>query len=192
MGISGLSNEDILVELRSQNNRRVDRVIMQLYDDVLPFVRNMVSGKQGLALDHEDILQEALAVLYQKAQVEDFAMSGSIKSYLIGICKNIWYKKLRSLNRLPLDELGNLQLSDEEIDETEEMQISLISSIIQQLTEECQKVLTMFYFEKRSMKEIAQMMGYKEETVAKTKKYKCITNLRKMVTSHPQINEIRS
>ncbi|MBO6515596.1 MAG: sigma-70 family RNA polymerase sigma factor [Bacteroidia bacterium] len=46
---------------------------------------------------------------------------------------------------------------------------------------DCQKVLTLFYFFQKSMKEIAEDMSYSSADMAKKKKYQCLKKLKSKV-----------
>jgi DNA-directed RNA polymerase specialized sigma subunit len=50
---------------------------------------------------------------------------------------------------------------------------------LQKLGENCQRILRLFYFEKKSMEVIAQEMEYTNAENAKNQKYKCLQQLKK-------------
>lgn len=183
-------NNDILKNLDSSDERVVNKAALSLYDAIHAQVMSFVLSNKGGKVDAEDVIQEAIAILLVNVQKEDFHITGSVKSYVYGICRNLWYKQLSKKGRLPLDELKDYSMSDEVEDDTEEEVIVLISDLIETLSEECQKIVALFYFDRLSMDEIARRMGYKQRTVAKTKKYKCIQALKKLVLGHPQLKEI--
>ena len=61
--------------------------------------------------DAEDLTQEALIVLYRKSKTEDFILSVKPTTFLMGVVKCLWYKKLRTRNKLgPIgDDLNDIQ-----------------------------------------------------------------------------------
>ena len=59
--------------------------------------------------------------------------------------------------------------------------IKIINECINSLGETCRKILQLYYFDKLSMQELAEQMGYANADTAKTKKYKCKLELDKKV-----------
>ncbi|MDX1686098.1 MAG: sigma-70 family RNA polymerase sigma factor [Saprospiraceae bacterium] len=192
MNRSDDAKSPLLEDLKSQNTRRINRSVLALYDRVKPQVRSFVINNSGNSEDAEDVLQEGLAVLFSKINDDSFEIRQSPSAYLYGICKYVWYKKLSHEKRLPFTELKDYKVAEEMVDVVEEEKISLVTGLMQELSPECQKVLTLFYFDKLSMKDIARKMNYKERNVAKTKKYKCIQALKQRILDHPQYKEILS
>ena len=66
---------------------------------------------------------------------------------------------------------------------TEERQTML--ELIKQLGEDCQKVLRYYYYERLKMKEIAQLMNFANDQVARNKKAKCLKQLISIVNRSP-------
>ncbi len=54
------------------------------------------------AVDVADVFQEAMMVLFGKAQDEEFRLTCNVGTYLMAISKNLWYKKLQSLSKAPV------------------------------------------------------------------------------------------
>ena len=53
--------------------------------------------------------------------------------------------------------------------------------IFSAIGEGCKEILRLFYFEKRSMSEIAEIMGHKSEAVSRTTKKRCLEKIRSEV-----------
>ncbi len=68
--------------------------------------------------------------------------------------------------------------------------IEILNKCIAELGKTCQKVLMYYYFDRRSMNEIAEIMGFASADTAKTKKYKCKKELDKKVRSLYTANDI--
>ena len=60
--------------------------------------------------------------------------------------------------------------------------------------ESCRKILSLFYYENLSMKEIVSQMHYENEQVVRNKKYKCLQQLTDKIKQNPlaakHINEL--
>ena len=154
-----------------------ERAIMAIYREYLPLVKNYIRRRKGNEEEARDIFQQALMIIYKNVQSPDFTFRKSFGAYLMTVCRNLWSKELRKMNRitneLPLDvfeiETGDLERIDDYLEEQEKVQ--LFDKIFNTLPQEAQKVLTL-YFEGKKMREIAEIMGYASEGYAK--KRKCV------------------
>ena len=68
----------------------------------------------------------------------------------------------------------------EEEEDLTERQSMILNDCLKRLGESCRKLLEQYYFFKKSMAEIAEEMGYNNTNTVKTRKYKCIQQLKKM------------
>lgn len=71
----------------------------------------------------------------------------------------------------------------EDIDFDRKEKHQIIHKCVAELGETCKKVLSYYYFEGRSMKEIAELLNFANADTAKTKKYKCKKELDKKIKS---------
>ena len=65
-----------------------------------------------------------------------------------------------------------------------------INDLLAQIGEECQKLLKYSIYDNLSMKEIAQLMGYSNEGVAKTYNYRCKQKLIRYVEENKEIETL--
>ena len=161
----------------------------QIYQQHHNTINSWIIKNGGAAADGADIFQEAMVVLYEKAQNEDFRLTCKIGTYLFAVSKHLWYKKVQKQQKQP----GNLPDKagiDEEIDWTYEDDINAhkerethyeqLNVALDQLGEPCRSLLKAFYHQDKSMQEIATEFGYTNTDNAKTQKYKCLARLRKI------------
>lgn len=182
-----LLKEHQLLEGIAQNDRKTTE---QVYRDNYKQVQSWVQARGGSADDGDDVFQEAMTILFQKAQNEEFRLSCKIGTYLVAVSKFIWYKKLQAQNRrpdfLPFDsgeEDANHQYvyeDDIRIQEERELHFEQLNAAMEELGEPCRSLLKAFYNEDKSMQEIAAVFGYTNPDNAKTQKYKCLTRLKKL------------
>ncbi len=59
--------------------------------------------------------------------------------------------------------------------------------LLSKLGENCRKILTLFYYENMSMKEMLAHLPYENEQVVRNKKYKCLQQLTGMLKANPAI-----
>ena len=157
--------------------------IAKLYK-IYPAVESHVLASGGNEIDAQDIFQDALLIFIGKISNFDFQLSSSISTYLFGICKNLNYENIRKSMKKTSQEL---QLQDEDITSSielfveEEKKYKELDEVLVKVDKKCLKMLQMFYYQKLSMKVIADNLGFKSEASAKTQKYKCLEKARKLV-----------
>lgn len=146
-------------------------------------------SRGGLDSDADDVFQEALLVVYEKAKSPEFCLTCKLSTYLFAVSKRIWYKKLeQSSNFYNLDteeDEGEQQFGaayDEDVQEhwEKEAQFEQLNQALDQLGEPCAALLKAFYIDKKNMQEIATVFKYTNAENAKTQKYKCLTRLKKI------------
>ena len=67
---------------------------------------------------------------------------------------------------------------------------SILDHVEKHLGPKCREVLSYFYYEKRSMQEIAKLTGLANKQVAKNKKSLCLKLLRKMIGENPAFRKV--
>ena len=161
---------------------------------MLQFARNYYRSSQ---LPLEDLTQEAMMTMFENVQKdENFELTSDLKTYVIGILKNKVNEWLRK--QLPVatfhqpgpsadDVLDPVDIgiaqgaitrwldkdSDEERDELQQA----VYDIVVNMPDPCKTVLWSYYWEGRSMKEIADIMNYSNARVATTQKSRCMAKL---------------
>lgn len=172
-----------LVELIK--NGRHSRALSKLYK-IYPAVVKHVKQSGGSLSDAEDVFQDAMVIFIEKAMKKDFELTASITTYVFGICKNLVFEKRREHQK---DRLRNSSLGNEEDYKSiedfleEERRFQALDKVLIETGKKCLELLKMFYYDKLSMKTIAQRLGFKGETSAKTQKYKCIEKARNLTES---------
>lgn len=164
-------------------------VVASLYKLYLPVLTKWIMSRGGLDSDADDVFQEALLVVYEKAKSPEFCLTCKLSTYLFAVSKRIWYKKLEQsahLYNLDTEEGEGEQLFgaayDEDVQEhwEKEAQFAQLNQSLDQLGEPCAALLKAFYIEKKNMQEIATVFKYTNAENAKTQKYKCLTRLKKI------------
>ena len=75
-------------------------VLVSLYRSHFSMIRNYISKNNGRTEDAEDLLQDALVVLWQKVHQGNFILSSKLSTYIMAICKNLWLKRLSKNQRI--------------------------------------------------------------------------------------------
>lgn len=166
-------------------DREAVAAIYKLYHSVLT---KWILSRGGLGADAEDVFQEALVVLFEKAKSTEFCLTCKLSTYLFAVSKRLWFKKTERENQhfsLHTDGEEDTDIEaayddDLQLHLEKEEQFSRLGKALNQLGEPCSALLKAFYEEKRNMQEIAEAFHYTNAENAKTQKYKCLTRLRKI------------
>lgn len=128
----------------------------------------------------QEIYNDALVILIEKVTPTSFQLSAKLSTFLIGICINIYRNQARKQvveNKYELmsDNMQVIEETDENAYDFErEVKLNLIEEVLETIQEKCKQLLRLFYFNKSSMQEIADKMGFSSTQSAKTQKYKCL------------------
>lgn len=163
----------------------------QIYRQNYHIISGWLIKNGGSANDAADLFQEAMVVLFSKAQEEEFRLTCSVGTYLFAISKHLWYKKLQRSSREPVALLDNTGAEDDDgigiayeddvnAYHEREAHYSQLDNALDQLGEPCRSILKAYYHHDKSMQEIAADFGYTNPDNAKTQKYKCLARLRKL------------
>ncbi|MDH7445724.1 RNA polymerase sigma factor [Aquimarina sp. 2201CG14-23] len=168
--------------------------IMKIYSLVFPRVRKFVIQNKGIQQDAEDIFQKALIQITVRYRKEKFEINTSFEAYLFTACKNLWRKELKkSKNRVTNTEI--IELVPEERDMAlsilEQERWELFTEKLDLISENCKKVLTMF-FNNISYGEIVKKMGYNSETVARQRVFKCKARLSEYIKDDHRYNPLKT
>jgi len=170
-----MNDQEILARLKQGDENTLDLLYKAHYRMMI----KLIIKNNGTEEEAKDIYQESLIVLWQKAQDDNFILTSKISTYLYSICLNLWRKELERKKRFTYDVQEGSHVMDMDRDE----RIKIINKCIQKLGETCRDVLTYYYFDRLSMVEIAEKMGFANADTSKTKKYKCKKELDQLVKS---------
>ncbi|MCH2233446.1 MAG: sigma-70 family RNA polymerase sigma factor [Crocinitomicaceae bacterium] len=160
---------------------RDEKFLTESYQKVYPMVESYVVKNSGSKDDAQDIIQDAYYLLYKKVEDTSFEITSQLSTYIFGISKNLWLKKITKKHVDPNaikaeEEFNDLPDSDyEKLGLLKKLEKALV-----QLGEPCKTIIEQFYYFKRSMKDIATLMHYTSAENAKNQKYKCFNRLKKL------------
>ena len=180
-----LSPEDLLSEERAVQ----DAAIRHLYRYCIPKLARLMMGYELKEIEPVDIFQDGMAMLYLNLKKGRFKGDSSIETYTLSICKNVWLNKLRTLKH---QESKLDQIKQEQVLWLDDVNIDFVKlkAIVEQLGSDCQAILRLYYYEKRSMDEITAHFGLTNKQSAKNKKARCMQQLMKIVKSaHLRISD---
>lgn len=158
------------------------RAMHATYLAVFPKVRAHVLKNSGDEDQAKDIFQEAFVACWKNIKDGKFS-DGNIEAYLFTIARNKWTDFLRSPNfrkTMTIDAAPPLRVvpdTEEGMETEEEARHMAIRSGLAQLGDNCKTLLKLFYYERKSMEEIAGEMGLAPAS-ARNQKYRCMERLR--------------
>jgi RNA polymerase sigma factor (sigma-70 family) len=166
------NDEEALVELFRQNRRPVT---------------SLVTRNQGSEDDAEDVLQEALVVLWERVRSGSFEYQAKLSTFIYATAKNIWFRQLaRHRRELPATE-ETLDVATDDATPLEELEenerVLAVQKAMEQIGNPCRDLLLLYYWEERSMEEIAMKLGFANADTVKSKKYQCKKSLEHLVKS---------
>lgn len=180
------TEQDLLQRLANGERSAIEHIYKQHYKTIVGWI--MKNG--GDEHDAADVCQEAVIVLYEKAQQEDFRLTCKVTTYLYAITRNIWYKKVRENKAEPIiadeDQEDNISMNYEEdlkAHNERELYFEQLENALEQLGEPCSSLIRAYYYEDKNMQEIAKRFNYTNADNAKNQKYKCLNRLKKIFYS---------
>lgn len=175
----GEKEEQVLSRLRDGDKN----VLVGLYKANFSMVRSYVAKNNGSTEDAEDILQDALVVLWQNVRKPDFVLSSKISTYIMAVVKNLWLKQLSKNGRMTGEENILPQAHSVNPDHGKAMDMKHLSKAMEEVGDNCRQLLLMFYFDGHDMETIARNMNFANADTAKAKKYQCFKKLEQIVKS---------
>jgi RNA polymerase sigma factor (sigma-70 family) len=145
-------------------------------------IKKYVRENNGKEEDAEDLLQDALVVLWQNSRKPDFKLESKPSTYIYAVVKNLWLKQLDKRKRIVSEEHIKPQ-NHSETPINNDMDLALVRNMLGEMGEICQQILLMFYFDGFDMKTIAKANNLANSDVAKSKKHQCLKELASKVKS---------
>lgn len=181
-----LSLNDSFIEAVKNND---PQVLKNLYVNNYPKIEILVLRNSGSKDQAKDIYQDAFLAVWQNIKQDKFIpkSESSINGYLYTIAKNKWLDVLRSSGykkTIVASQLGHFEIKDEENNDIDDdilkdKRLEDVMLAFKNLGEACKSLLRMFYFEKKSMKLIAEELAL-DSASTRNKKYRCMQKLKSL------------
>jgi len=184
------ADADLITAIKLSN--QLNDAIFFIYQEYSDTISSFILANSGTAQDAEDIFQETVVIFIDLIKKEKFRGEASVKTFLVAIARNTWLNELKKRARSGIRE----QLF-ENSRETNEMDVSQYIAdremkqqfleVLNKLGEPCKKILTLYYYENCSMKDMLNHLPYENEQVVRNKKYKCLQHLTGLFKDNPVI-----
>jgi RNA polymerase sigma-70 factor (ECF subfamily) len=137
-----------------------------LYDRYIGYLTAVCSRYVVDSAAVKDVLQDAFVKVFSKLDGFEYRGEGSLKAWMSRIVVNDSLKSLRGAGRLKyVDELPDTE-GEGEIEGMPDVPVRELAEMIKSLPDGYRTVFNLFVFEKKSHREIAGLLGIKEDSSA--------------------------
>ena len=180
-------NSKIIIDcIRTGNNKEA---LEYLYKDPLYKIRKFILNNSGTLDDADDVYQDAIIVLFQYVKNGKYKEEYDLDGFLFRVAKNSWIDIARKKQKIIKASFIGFDISDESDflnDVIKDEQLNVFHSLFNKLEENCRKILSYVIFDKKSMKEISELMGLKNEKVAKGQHHRCKQYFTKIISENKE------
>lgn len=193
LNLSQNSDQELLKKVK-ENSDNLGYVYKNCKSNSIRFMKKMTSKMNEYEL--EDVFQDAILVLYEKITKGNFELTCSFQTYLNSVCR---IQLLNTFNKSEItvdfiennededdnSELSYLNITDslDVIDNTNEPYFQAIEKALLKIKDaggHCYELLTLFWYHKKSMNELAETFGYSNADNTKNQKARCQKRLEKL------------
>lgn len=141
--------------------------------------------------DIKDVLQESFIKIFTSLDSFEYRGEGSLKAWMAKITLNETLKFVRNNSRLPIDSIDDkdTNIADGDSMETEDIPTDVLHRFIRELPDGYRTVFNLYVIDDKSHKEIAQLLGIKENTSA-SQLHKAKSMLAQKIKHYRTINSI--
>ncbi len=162
---------------------------LQLDQDIMNQLVVFVTTKGGNKSDAEDILQEGIRNVMLNVRSGKYRGTGSLKAYLMVICKNLWLTQFnRKLHLNRIKEGLNPDVRTEESPETQlfwNERATMLKNVLEQIGDICKEILGLWSMG-YSFREIGEKTNRKEGA-ARKQKHSCFKKLMIFLKNNPAL-----
>lgn len=191
INISTLNDQELLTKIKEDSDH-LGVVFKRCKTNCINFMKSMTQGSRT-DYNFEDIYQDASIVLIEKIAKGDFVLTASFQTYLNSVCRNQLLKTIGK-NKPNIEYQDNIDDSDnsmnyedsitdvlDEIDGSKEPLFIALEKALESVRAaggNCYELLKLFWYKRKRMNEIAEIMGYTNGANTKHQKSRCQERLR--------------
>lgn len=163
-------------------NEKLD--LDKIVDNYSSYVKTIINNAVGNNLsteDKEEILLDAFFILWKN--YNDNKNIYAVDSYIAGITRNLVKEKLRKLHYMvDISDYENvIEIQANELYEEEREEISFLKNSLKKLKEIDIKIINMYYYSSKSIKDIAEELEISQSNV-KTRLHRIRKRLQKQLS----------
>lgn len=163
-------------------NRKLD--LDKIVDDYSSYVKTIINNAVGNNLkqeDKEEILLDTFFILWKKFNENKNIFS--LDAYIAGITRNLVKEKIRKLHyTVDISNYENvIEIEENELYEEEREEIIYLKNSLKNLKEIDIKIVNLYYYSSKSIKDIAEELGISQSNV-KTRLHRVRKKLQKKLS----------
>ncbi len=162
-----------------------DEGLVILYEANRKPIRAFITRNSGTQDDAEDLLQEAVIILWERVRTNRFEYTARLSTFIYATVKNLWLRRLARMRReSPADietQTGRIEDASSLDIMIESEEARIIHEALVTLGDPCKTLLILFYWEEQTMEQIATTLHFANAATAKAKKYQCKKALEKIL-----------
>lgn len=182
----------VTLQFLDEDARLLDRIrrgdeyaLVTLYKQSCKSVTALITKNSGTARDAEEVLQEALVILWERIRQQRYQHTARLETFLYATARNLWLRRLARARREIPREIDPEESSSEDPSPLDQLieseETAMVGKALGKLGEPCRTLLILFYWEEATMEEIAVRLGFANAETAKSKKYQCKKALRELL-----------
>ena len=181
-----MKNHSLIERIRSKDS---EEALKEVYNKYRKEFFLWAVRKHSCSVDDaKDVFQQTIVIFYENVRSGKVTeLTSHVKTYLFSIGKNKMLELMRQKKKLPVhfDDVTyfDAEQIDDDLDDGYEKKIRNIELCLEELGNPCKKILQQYYYHKKSMIEISEILDYKNSDTVKNLKYKCLQRLREIYTS---------
>jgi RNA polymerase sigma-70 factor (ECF subfamily) len=164
---------NIIDKIKTGDLSELDKVYLEIKPKFIAYASKQFPGISMEII--EDVYQDTIIVFYQNIKRGILSeIKSSLSAYIIQIGK---IKLIQHLDNVKKDREMKVMFIDNTIahEDYNNKIDQAVKFIFSKMTDACKQILHLFYYEKKSMDEIALMLEYKNADTVKSKKSRCIS-----------------
>ncbi len=178
--IKGIRNED-------------KRILLWLYNQILPVFENYVKNNGGSSYEAKDIFQDVLMIVYERIRNDSFQPELNVPEYIYGMCRYRWlerFKRIRKQQNYEDMERKSPELPEEMLIypkppiNFEEKKLALYVKYITSLGKKCRVLLRMLA-RGIPVNEISEILGHPSLKSTYNQKAYCLGKLIEKIKKDP-------
>ena len=157
--------ENIIIKIKSGDLVELDKIYLDIKPKFIAFAKRQFTSVSIEEI--EDIYQDTIIVFYQNIKRGILTeINSSLSAYIIQIGKIKLIQHTDQLNKLrnKKSAYADAMLSEVDYDSKIDKAVKFIFS---KMSDSCKQILNLFYYEKKSMDEIALILNYKNSDTVK-------------------------
>ena len=176
-----MKDHSLIERIKNQKN---DEALKEVYQKYRSEFLHWAVRNHSCSLDEaKDIFQQGIIIFYENIKFEKVTyFTTQVKTYLFSICKNKLLEMHRKRSKMQSSYNDQVLLNDElyfsAVTNDFEEKMNIVDECLLEMGDPCKSILLQYYYHKKSMLEISELLKYKNSDTVKNLKYKCLQRLK--------------